>query len=192
MPAVDLASLRAATDPVIVQFAAAEPRRWDRPALLLELAAELGSLAHLVQHWDGFKRGGPKPSCLADECSDVLFIVLRLGREDRIQLPDRLEYRPVESARATPTLLAMYGEVAGIQQPGGDSGLLSLIGHLAALCDLFRIDLVQSHRLEMRIAVEYFAACGPCWPKLNPLRYPRATWRLWRSLRQRGRTEGIL
>jgi len=191
MPALDLAGLRAAADPLMGRFAMAEPRRWDRPALLLELAGELGSLAHLVQHLDGFKRGRPEPSRLADECSDVLFIALRLAREDRIQLPDRLDYLPVESARATPTLLAMCVDAAGIQEQGSNSRLLSLIGRLAALCDLFDIDLVQSHRLEMRIAAEYFAACGPSWPKLKPLRHPWAMWRLWRSLRQRGRTRGI-
>lgn len=187
MPVLDLARLRAISEPVMDRFAAIEPRPWDRAAILLELAGELGSLAHCVQHWDGFKRGGPDRPQLADECSDVLFVALRLAREDDIDLPAGLVYASVESARATTIMLAMCASLAGLEQSGGADVLLSLLGRLASLCDLFGLDLAECHQLEMQIALQHFATCGAKWPKPQPLRHPWATFRLWRTTRQRGK-----
>lgn len=187
MPVLDLAALRAASGPVVDRFAAAEPQRWDRAAILLELVGELGSLAHCVQHWDGFKSGGLDRSKLADECSDVLFVAFRLAREDNVELPASLGVRKAPSARATPIVLAMCASAACLQQSANASALLSLIEQLASLCDLCELDLAASYQLEMRIALQYFAACGARWPKPQPLRHPFATLRLWRTSRERGR-----
>ena len=55
-----------------------EPRLWDKRILTIELAGEIGSLTHALLNKEGYKRRTPKRGAIQDECSDVIFIIIRL------------------------------------------------------------------------------------------------------------------
>ena len=170
--------------PVIERFAAIEPQPWTRKAILLELVGEVGSLAHLIQHWDGCKRGRPAPAQLADECSDVLFMILRLAYSEHIFLPHTIGCGQLQDMQATDHVLELSRCAAALQDPGCDSSveLMTMLATLACLSDCLNIDLMQAHQLEMEIALYFFKASGDRWPKPQPLRHPSEAFHLARLL----------
>src|SRR5512138_37975 len=173
--------------PVIECFVAVEPQPWTRKTILLELIGEIGSLAHLIQHWDGCKRGLPDPSDLADECSDVLFLILRLAYSEHIVLPHMIGCEQFQDIQATDHVLELSRRAAALQDPDCDSSveLMSMLATLACLSDCLGINLMQAHQREMEIALYFFKASGDRWPHPQPLRYPSATLHLVRLLWKR-------
>jgi NTP pyrophosphatase (non-canonical NTP hydrolase) len=184
---LDIARLAAISHPVIELFASVEPKPWDRRAILLELVGEIGSLAHQVQHWDGFKSGAPKRSSLADECADVLFVVLRLASEQKIELPSEVVVPECQSQRATDLMLDICGHLSRLidSDPVETHSVVSLVQSLGTLCGLLGLDLSKAHEIEMRIAMQFFLACGSDWPRPRLIRRPWETMRLWQVLRER-------
>ena len=170
--------------PVIERFAAVEPQPWTRKAILLELVGEVGSLAHLIQHWDGCKRGQPDPAQLADECSDVLFMILRLAYREHIFLPHTIGCEQFQDMRATDHVLELSRGAAALQDPNCNSSiaLMSMLATLACLSDCLGIDLMQAHQREMEIASYFFKASGDRWPKPQPLHHPFEAFHLARLL----------
>lgn len=67
-----------------------EPRLWDKRILTIELAGEIGSLTHALLNKEGYKRRTPKRGAIQDECSDVIFIIIRLMAHYRLSF-DRTE-----------------------------------------------------------------------------------------------------
>ena len=183
MSAIAIDELMKISCPVMELFATVEPRPWTRQAILLELVGEIGSLAHLVQHWDGFKRGRPGPAHLEDECSDVLFILLRLAEHDRIHLPQMILLEK-EKGSAADQIMALCRHVSHLQEEGRDAVLvlMAMLTDLGRLADCVGIDLSLAHRREMEIALYYFKASGDLWPSPQPLRHPVATFHLARLL----------
>lgn len=187
---LDLNLVLTGSRPVLDRFAALEPKPWDRRAVLLELVGELGSLAHHAQHWDGFKQGFPSTGQLGDECSDVLFVVLRLAKEDGVQLPPKLTVERASSNRAADFVIKMCVCLNTlIETPKATATtLVEFLGHLASLCDVFGLDLLQAHELEMRIANQFFKIAVKRFPTKECWRHPFATFRFWQLVRQREHT----
>jgi len=187
MHMLDVCSLIMMSTPVMDRFALVEPCPWDRTAILSELLGELGSLAHCCQHWDGFKRGQPSREKMADECSDVLFILLRLARQDCLELPDSLEYSPIDPSRATALILELGQAFSRLSTPtqASQETLIAMLKRLAQLAVCLDFDLVSAHRHEMEIAMQFFVVCGDRWPKPQWHRHPLAAWRLRNMLREK-------
>src|SRR5512147_352843 len=145
------------TLPVIERFMAIEPQPWTRRTILLELVGEVGSLAHLIQHWAGYKRGRPNPAELADECSDVLFLILRLAYSEHIPLPQTIDLVAPQNLPATERVLELSRGAAALQDPGCDPAaeLASMLTTLGCLSNCLSLDLRQAHQREMEIAI-YF------------------------------------
>jgi len=180
---LDLQHLVALSRPVAEGFARVEPRPWDRSAVLLELVGEIGSLAHVVQMLEGFKRGGASTDRLADECCDVIFVALRLAREDGVALPDRLPIPTLDGSRSSALILQMCRDLAAfVEASATPEALTRLLGHAAAIAEGAGVDVAAAYEREMAIAAGFFAACGDAWPNPQPLRRPLATLRLWRLL----------
>jgi len=180
--------------PVLDKFAKVESKPWDRKAVVLELLGELGSLAHEIQYWDGYKKRVSHKSKLCDECSDVLLIVIRLAREDNIALPAEIAFDEPASRRATDLVLEMYALFSKLINPDNENELhtvnslhamteiLQTLGSLSLLADF---DLFEAHKMEMAIADGFFEASGDDWPKPNIIRHPIKTFRLYRLVKRR-------
>lgn len=183
MKAIDVDDLLNISRPVMDLFMTVEPRPWTRDAILLELVGEIGSLAHLVQHREGFKRGRPGPAQWEDECSDVLFVLLRLAVHDHISLPRAILLED-EKVNAMDQILALCSSLTRLQEAGCDPAieLQAMLRDLGRLADYAGIDLSLAYRREMEIALYYFKASGSYWPRPQPLRYPAATFHLSRLL----------
>jgi hypothetical protein len=183
MSTIAIDELMKMSRPVMDSFATVEPKHWTRQAILLELMGEIGSLAHLVQHWEGFKCGRPGPARLEDECSDVLFLLLRLAEHDRVALPPIILLEK-EQGSAADQLLALGKHASHLQEEAYDAGLvlMAMLTDLGRLADCVGIDLSLAYRREMEIALYYFKASGDHWPRPQPLRHPAATFHLARLL----------
>jgi len=161
MAELDLQHLVALSRPVAEGFARVEPRPWDRTAVLLELVGEIGSLAHVVQMLEGFKRGGASTDRLADECCDVIFVALRLAREDGVALPDRLPIPPVETSRPSALILQMCRDLAAfVEASATPEALTRVLGHATAIAEGAGVDVAAAYEREMAIAAGFFDACG--------------------------------
>jgi len=189
---LSIAFLDSISRPVVDRFVTVEAKHWDRKAILLELAGEIGSLAHECQGWDGFKRQHRDLGRLADECSDVLFVLLRLARADGIQLPPDVLPDTSNGARFGNFVLDLLESVAQLRRGPGEETLCAALRKLAGLCELAGIDLASAHEQEMRIATEYLLMAAKHWPAPKPWRHPVAAWRVWRLQRQRAQVAGAL
>ena len=189
MSKLDVERLMGISRPAMARFARFEPKRWDRRAILLELVGEVGALAHHVQRWDGFKHGRADMVKLADECSDVMFMLLRLAEADAVTLPRYVEAPHPDGSRAADLMLDLSGCVTRLLQTVGDGRetLVAAMERLATLADLVGIDLAKEHEREMRIAMQYFDAAGDHWPRIRVLRNLRAVLQLWRLMREKKR-----
>jgi len=190
MSLLNAAKLVEISTSVLDKFKLTEKKRWDRKAVVLELIGEIGELAHYVQYWDGYKKGknGIKKYKLCDECSDVLFIIIRLAIEDRINLPDEIEIPGGGSGRGADYILEMSKLFSNlVDESNGNSSqiitkMLELLGSLALALD---IDLSAAHKIEMDIADGYFRAAGEGWPKPNLFKHPIETYRLKKLVKRR-------
>jgi NTP pyrophosphatase (non-canonical NTP hydrolase) len=189
MPKLDVERLMDLSRPAMARFARVEPKRWDRRAILLELVGEVGALAHHVQRWDGFKHGRADMVKIADECSDVLFMLLRLAEADAVALPRYVEVAQSDGGRAGDIVLDLEGCVTRLREPAGDgrATLVTAVERLAALADLVGIDLVKEHEREMAIAMLYFDAAGDAWPRIRVPRNLKAVLKLWLLMREKKR-----
>ena len=186
MRSLKVSSLASISRPVMDRFAAAEAKPWDREAVLLELAGEVGSLAHECQGWDGFAREGAVLGRLADECSDVLFVLLRLARADGVQLPPEVLADTSNGTRFGNYVLDLLDSAAQLRYSPDEEAHCAALRKLAGLCELAEIDLACAHEREMRIATEYLLMAAKHWPAAKPWRHPVAAWRIWRLQRLRG------
>lgn len=189
---LDIEKMMTMSKPVFEHFSQVEPKPWDRKAVLLELIGELGSLAHHLQHWDGYKVPAPGRAQLADECSDVLFIILRLAKQDGIDLPEEIEINIRGTDRAAEVMLKLCTHFYCLldSSHAWEETLHSMLRELMCLADLVGVDLARAHTFEMRIALQFFLASGDKWPKPQFLRHPLATIRLWKLLWKRRKCKG--
>lgn len=186
MAELDMRHLTELSLPVFDGFARVEPKPWDRQAVLLELLGELGSLGHVAQRLEGFRRGEALPAKLADECCDVVFIAIRLARDDGVALPERIAVPDVCPDRPSALILSMCRDLAALSEaPGAKEHLIGIIGAAAAVAASVGVDFTIAYEREMAVAAGFFAACGDDWPHPQPMRRPLATLRLWRLLWRR-------
>lgn len=194
MTALNIKHLINISYPVMDQFHCFEPKAWDHKAILVELVGEVGSLAHYLQRWDKFKKGSCSKALLGDECSDVLFIVLRLARHAEIELPDQIDIPPlIDAIRGSDLVLEMCNCICELHKPFSCSRekkpfqhIIELLGQVA---EMTGIDLLTSFELEMQIAEGFFRASRERWPKPQYLRHPFESLRLWRLLKKRKRLD---
>ena len=102
---MDLRDAQQRVDEWIGQF---EEGYWPPLVNLARLVEEVGELARLMNHRFGpkIKKAEESPQEMAEELADVLFVVLVLANEQRIDLTDALErvldkYRARDSERWT-------------------------------------------------------------------------------------------
>jgi hypothetical protein len=123
---------------------------------------------------------------LADECSDVLFVLLRLARADRLQLPPEVLADTSNGTRFGNYVLDLLESAAQLRRGPDEETLCAALRKLAGLCELADIDLARAHQREMRIATEYLLMATKHWPAPKPWRHPVAAWRIWRLQCLRG------
>ena len=179
---LDIDYIKRISEPVIAGFEAVETKTWDRTALLIELIGEIGSLAHEIQLWEGYKKRKNKkdPSGkLRDECSDILFILIRMGRKENVILPDKIELEEIKPERIASLVLEMITGIARLINE--DSGVVisgemkNLMIKLAQIAFSVNIDLTKAFELEMKIAMQCFIATGNNWPNLQLFYHPLET-----------------
>jgi hypothetical protein len=186
---LNLRRLEALTRPVLSAFEQVEPKLWDRSAVLVELAGEIGSLAHQVQLWDGFKNRRFSRLSAADECSDILFVLIRLAYVDKLLLPVRVESdNRLECGRGADRMLSLcslFSKVVTAERAAVHD-VVEMIRRLVELSVLLGIDLEKAHEIEMAIAGQYLATVGS-GSRLAVIKHPFLTFRLWSSVRRRKR-----
>ncbi len=173
--------------PIIKKFKKIELKKWDRITLLTEFQCELGSLAHHVQIIDKYKKGKLNFSGIADECSDILFILFRLALEDRILLPHSAKIQTQSEERNADCILKI-ADYFSMLMKASDNGeiYLGIITNIIRIALSANIDIEKAYELEMQIADLYFAACGiNGWPKLKLFKYPISVFKLFILLKKR-------
>lgn len=115
-PAVDLEGVQAAVDAWIGRF---EEGYWPPHVNLARLTEEVGELARLINHRFGPKAKKPEEEEqeLGEELADILFVLVAIANEQRIDLTDAFEgvlakYRRRDSDRWEPKIDAR-GDAAG-------------------------------------------------------------------------------
>lgn len=139
-------------------FATVEPRPWSIEALCIELIAEYGSLAHCVMDKGGYKLSSHfDPSKAEDECSDVVFILMRLldvsgcesSPEMRLRFdPPTLEEAPeslfLAAAEAIPRILTLAGSKE-VEEPVLQA--MTMVARLASGLGLRPLEVVHEETM---------------------------------------------
>lgn len=194
MTNLNVAHLEKLSVPVMRGFSHVEPRKWDTQAILLELTTEIGSLGRALTIWENFRHGRRSKHQLLDELSDVLFVLIRLAHELKIQLPSAL---PLLYGTTTPIdcffglnesavdlrtiLLADRPTLTKPVQPIIEE-MMMLIGQIAVH---YQVPLETGHEEEMALARRWQTTFFPPIAWLTPWRkitWWYAVWRHQKSL----------
>jgi len=155
---IDVPKLIAMSVPVLKGFKRIEPRDWGLDGTFLELMTEIGSLGRNLTIWENYRHGHRSRHNMADELSDILFVLVKLTVNMDIKC-SRLEPRKIESPE---TAFFMLAELALTlrKEMGAESAdtqvirrhieeMISLIG---GFVDYYAISLEEAHQEEMRFA----------------------------------------
>jgi hypothetical protein len=154
MNTVDLKHLVDISEPVRLGFERIGLKSWGIEGNRLELVAEIGSLARAVTIFEGYRHGNKSRHQLADELSDVLFVLIKMMREEGITLPDTTPVPPLVAPVSAVLLLArLEGELPLHKKSGECSELiLRMVGIVAWLAGHYHFSLYDIHKEEMRSA----------------------------------------
>lgn len=139
-----------------------EPRLWDERILTIELGGEVGSLTHALLDQEGYKRHEPKHGAIQDECSDVIFIIIRLMSHyhcsfDLIELASPPESLTIEDAALELTRLA--GLAAAFAQGDRTISLPAILLQISTIVDwianYYNFSLDKAYLAELRICRIY-------------------------------------
>lgn len=146
--------------PVFDGFVRLEPKKWGSLGTTLELAAETGKLARAITVFEGYRHGRRSRHDLADELSDILFVLCRFIYDNNLQMSGSLPYELFDGPesvifRMNYSIQKMYYDLCG----GEGLDLSSHIDGVAAgvrwLAEYYKIDLKLAHEEEMRLASDY-------------------------------------
>jgi hypothetical protein len=154
--------------PVFDGFVKLEPRKWGPIGTTLELAAETGKLARAITIFEGYRHGRKSRHDMADELSDILFVLCRLVYDNDLNVSGQVSYEHFGSPEAAffyinHNIQRIYDELCfskgdvTLNVGGVASGVRWLAGH-------YGIDLQFAHEQEMLLASAfqriYFTAEG--------------------------------
>lgn len=146
--------------PVLSGFERIEPRPWGLKGIFLELMTEIGSLGRVITKWENYRFGKKSRHDMADELSDILFVLIKLVKEAEIFLPERLHVEIITSPedsffRLMGLALKLYCAKDEKQEVLKEyylpivCDMISLVGGVAKN---YGIDLETAHEEEMRLA----------------------------------------
>lgn len=146
--------------PVLSGFEKIEPRPWGLQGIFLELMTEIGSLGRVITKWENYRFGKKSRHDMADELSDILFVLIKLVKEANIVLPERLPVEVVTSPEnsffqlmgfAVKLYCAKYEKPQDLKEYYFPivCDMISLVGGVAKY---YGIDLETAHEEEMRLA----------------------------------------
>jgi len=145
--------------PVLEGFKRIEPRQWSLDGTFLELNTEIGALGRVLTIWENYRHGRKSRHNLADELSDIFFVLVKIIQETntatsdslpakRIQLVEQEFFRLLELAAEL-----RYETSKKIPNTGSVrkkiEEMFSIIGGLAVY---YHISLEKAHEEEMRFA----------------------------------------
>lgn len=78
-------------------FDSISPRTWGLNAVLLELFTEIGSLGRAITIKEHYRHGKVSKHKLADEFSDIFFVLLKLARSLFIRISGKIKAKKIDS-----------------------------------------------------------------------------------------------
>jgi hypothetical protein len=187
---IDISYLQEKCRPVMDQFIKIESKPWDRQTIIIELIGEIGSLAHQLQGYEGFKSKKPSMHCIKDEVSDVLFILLRLARYDNVELDGKMSFtiQETKDSRLSCEIVEICKQLPELIAPSecqGRAEIQSVIICLGKIAQKMEFDIHEAVSFEMDIAQAFFEASGNKWPKPQCITRPLKTASLMKLLLKR-------
>jgi len=159
---IDTGKLFRISVPVLEGFSRIEPRKWGLDGILLELATEIGSLGRNLTIWEGYRYGRKSRHKMADELSDIFFVLVRLCLELGITPKARLAGTAAESPDGMfSRLLDLYSELKGDVKGGTHNRLATtarIEGMMMLVCMLaehYGISLEEAHKEEMDLTFHW-------------------------------------
>lgn len=143
--------------PVLDGFSRVEPRRWGRRGIFLELEVEIGSLGRALTIWEEYRHGKKSRHMLSDELSDILFVLIKLMREENIVITDVIEpehYLPEDGFFQLMELTENIRQKAVSPQAYAISPktIREMLAVLFGTAHHYGIDLYLAHVREMNLA----------------------------------------
>lgn len=158
---LDVEYLARISTPVLLGFDRVEPKQWGQQGIVLELMTEIGSLGRALTIWEGYRHGRKSKHQMGDELSDILFVLIKLAREEGVELSTKLETPMINSPVYTHwSLMCSATHIpSACEEHYGMGGsprikqiireMMSLVGSLA---EHYNVDLKHVHEEEMRVA----------------------------------------
>lgn len=156
---INIAKLVETSLPVLEGFKRIEPRQWGLDGTFLELNTEIGALGRVLTIWENYRHGRKSRHNLADELSDIFFVLVKIIQETNTSISDSLTVKRIQSAEQEFfRLLELAAELrseTGKRVPHIESTrkkaeeMFSIIGGLASY---YHIDFEKAHEEEMKFA----------------------------------------
>ncbi len=156
-----LGELNRQSKSVFENFERIEPRTWTPSILAIELCGEVGSLTHAILDLEGYKRRSGSVAKLKDECSDVLFILIRICRSLHIPLPNSYEFVSThgmadgsveQHALGISSLAGKLTEIInGEDRPKQLDMVLAMVELLGLIAEHYRFSLEEAYLAELNL-----------------------------------------
>lgn len=140
---------------VLTGFKNVEPREWGVEGTLLELTVEIGSLGRMITIFENYRHGDKSRHQLADELSDILFVLIRLGVELNIALPQAIDVRSVSSPeQAYFSLFENTNMIRTLTKKAENISeeIAEMLSIVWGLSEYYKINLKMTHLEEMKLA----------------------------------------
>lgn len=152
--------------PVFDGFVRLEPRKWGATGTVLELSAETGKLARAITIFEGYRHGHKSRHEMADELSDMLFVLCRLVYD--FKLVTRREIISVCADSVEDAFFKIHSAIDQLHFIFTDKEMIKLsllysykltmeqidkiAGLVLWLAEHYKIDLATAHLDEMHLA----------------------------------------
>lgn len=148
---IDHAFLQTESQDVFQRFHLIEPRPWDNKILLIELGAEIGSLAHAVLNAEGYKVKKPDIGAIKNETSDVLFVLLRISAENSLSIQREKLHAcpPLSTEDIILKIIRLNGEF--VCSRDWTYKIVEMIILLEQLADLYKFSLEEAYLHELKL-----------------------------------------
>lgn len=151
------------SEPVLAGFRQLEQRVWDKSGLFLELETEIGSLGRALTIWENYRHGRKSRHQLADELSDILFVLIRIAKDYQLPIdssirswqndaPEELFFRLCNGATRLRLKIELQDNEAIASCRRAIREMLRVI---AGLAEHYQLPLEQAHRAEMELALAW-------------------------------------
>jgi len=156
---INIAKLIKISMTVLEGFKRIEPRQWGLDGTFLELNTEIGALGRALTIWENYRHGRKSRHNLADELSDIFFVLVKIIQETNTSVSDSLPAKRIQSVEQE--FFRLLELTAGLRYetskkiPDTESvrekieEMFSIIGGLAVY---YHISLEKAHEEEMGFA----------------------------------------